>query len=349
MGLALSGTTLFAANTDSGVFRSTNYGTTWQLVDNGLVGSSRRAWWLLAAQGLVFVVTDSGLYASKDNGASWVLGTDNLALIPPMAVVGDYLFTQGTYGLIRQLVNNFIPEAQATALLNGPGTYSFNPTGNVTGVTLNLTSTSPYATQLEVKRFADAALNPSFSGSPPTTTSGYRWVITSSLAGYTVTGQIRISLSAFGSGVSDPASIKIYKRSTSGTGTFVEIPTTYEVATNELVGTITGFSEFIFGGPGGALDVQNSPAAPPEFALEQNFPNPFNPTTVISYQLPAVSDVRLVVYDMLGREVAILVNEKKTQGKYDVRFDATGLASGVYFYRLVAGKFIQTHKMAHLK
>ena len=349
MDLVFSGTTLFAANTDSGVFRSTNYGATWQLVNNGLVGSSRHAWWLQAARGVVFVVTDSGLYAMKDNGAKWVLSTDNLGNRPHMAVVGDYLYTQGTYGLMRQLIYNFLPEAQATAVVNGPGNYSFNPTGNVTGVTLNLTSTSPYPTQLEVKRFADAAVNPSFSGTPPATTSGYRWVITSSLEGYSVTGQIRISLSSFGSGVSDPTSIKIFKRSTSGTGTFVEIPTTYEAATDELVGTITGFSEFIFGGPGGALDVQSSPAVPREFALHQNYPNPFNPVTVVNYQLPAVSNVRLVVYDLLGREVAVLANEPKAAGSYSVRFDATGLASGAYFYRLSAGRFTETRRLLVVK
>jgi hypothetical protein len=88
---------------------------------------------------------------------------------------------------------------------------------------------------------------------------------------------------------------------------------------------------------------------PVRFALEQNFPNPFNPTTVVSYQLPAVSDVRLVVYDLLGREVAVLVNEKKAPGTYEVRFDAAGLASGTYIYRLEAGSSVQARKMVLVK
>jgi hypothetical protein len=88
---------------------------------------------------------------------------------------------------------------------------------------------------------------------------------------------------------------------------------------------------------------------PNSFALEQNYPNPFNPTTAVSYQLPAVSDVRLVVYDILGRKAAVLVNEKKAPGRYEVRFDATGLASGVYLYRLTAGNFVQTRKMVVVK
>ena len=72
----------------------------------------------------------------------------------------------------------------------------------------------------------------------------------------------------------------------------------------------------------------------PEFRLWQNYPNPFNPTTVVSYQLSVVSNVRLVVYDVLGREVAVLVDERKGPGSYTIRFNAAGLASGVYFYRL---------------
>ena len=75
---------------------------------------------------------------------------------------------------------------------------------------------------------------------------------------------------------------------------------------------------------------------PVAYALGQNYPNPFNPTTAVSFQLPVVSEVRLAVYDVLGREVAVLVNERKTPGRYEARFDASGLASGVYLYRLQA-------------
>ncbi len=79
--------------------------------------------------------------------------------------------------------------------------------------------------------------------------------------------------------------------------------------------------------------------------LVQNFPNPFNPTTVVSYQLSEVSDVKLAVYDILGREVAVLVNERKEPGQYRVRYDASGLSSGVYFCRLSTGREMLTRKM----
>ncbi|MCS6990157.1 MAG: T9SS type A sorting domain-containing protein [Chloroherpetonaceae bacterium] len=88
---------------------------------------------------------------------------------------------------------------------------------------------------------------------------------------------------------------------------------------------------------------------PKTFALEQNYPNPFNPTTTIAYQLPTASDVSLKVYDMLGKEVTTLVNARQDAGAYSVNFNANNLASGLYFYRLQAGNFVQTRKMMLVK
>jgi GH35 family endo-1,4-beta-xylanase len=93
----------------------------------------------------------------------------------------------------------------------------------------------------------------------------------------------------------------------------------------------------------------NSGEAPEVFALSQNYPNPFNPTTVIRYQIPVASDVKLAVYDVLGREVSVLVNEKKAPGSYEARFDGSGLSSGVYLYRLVAGSFALSRKLVLMK
>jgi hypothetical protein len=97
-------------------------------------------------------------------------------------------------------------------------------------------------------------------------------------------------------------------------------------------------------------DVQaGSNLAPSGYAVEQNFPNPFNPSTVISFQVPTASHVKLVVYDILGREVEVLVNEKKAPGTYQVQFNASRLASGVYLYRIQADQFNQSRKMIVLK
>lgn len=86
-----------------------------------------------------------------------------------------------------------------------------------------------------------------------------------------------------------------------------------------------------------------------EFKLYSNYPNPFNPSTVIQFDLPKAGLVNLKVFDILGREVATLINEEKQPGIYKVKFDAESLSSGVYVYRIVTGDFIQTRKMILLR
>jgi hypothetical protein len=96
---------------------------------------------------------------------------------------------------------------------------------------------------------------------------------------------------------------------------------------------------------------------PKEFNLSQNYPNPFNPSTKIKFTIPASTKsssnertlVKLVVYDVLGNAIATIVNEEKTAGAYEVNFDAAALSSGIYFYKLQAGNFIETKKMVLLR
>ena len=119
-------------------------------------------------------------------------------------------------------------------------------------------------------------------------------------------------------------------------------------------GTAVGESGMILRTTNGGLTWvsggQSRPSGKPDrFELGQNYPNPFNPTTVISYQLPVASDVRLAVFDLLGREVATLVNEKKEPGSYTVTFNGSGLSSGVYFYSLQSGSYIQTRVLLLLR
>jgi hypothetical protein len=113
-----------------------------------------------------------------------------------------------------------------------------------------------------------------------------------------------------------------------------------------------------YGGPHSALlsdftitsvhdDVING--QPQGFYLEQNYPNPFNPTTTISYQITGLSFVTIKIYGVLGNEMGTLINEEKPAGSYEVGFDAKGLPSGIYFYKLQAGNFVETKKMILLR
>ena len=95
-------------------------------------------------------------------------------------------------------------------------------------------------------------------------------------------------------------------------------------------------------------DVEN-PEIPTEYKLHQNYPNPFNPSTIIEYSLPEKNIVEIKLYDLLGREVRTLVNKEKVAGNYKVDFNAIGLSTGVYFYRIKAGSFIKTKKMLLLR
>ena len=100
----------------------------------------------------------------------------------------------------------------------------------------------------------------------------------------------------------------------------------------------------------GAVDIQNNlTGIPSEFTLDQNYPNPFNPATKISYGLPKESFVSIKIFDILGKEVMKLVNENKQAGYHQVDFNASNFASGMYFYKIEAGSFVQTRRMMLLK
>jgi len=88
-----------------------------------------------------------------------------------------------------------------------------------------------------------------------------------------------------------------------------------------------------------------STTLPTQFTLYQNYPNPFNPSTKIKYSVPQSSNVLLKIFDVVGKEVATLINEEKPAGNYEVEFNASNLSSGIYFYRLRSGKFVETKKM----
>ncbi len=88
---------------------------------------------------------------------------------------------------------------------------------------------------------------------------------------------------------------------------------------------------------------------PDKYDLFQNYPNPFNPTTTIKYSIPSESLVKIKIYDILGREVTVLVNEEKSAGNYTIQFNGNNFASGVYLYRIQAGNFVDTKKMILMK
>jgi photosystem II stability/assembly factor-like uncharacterized protein len=131
---------------------------------------------------------------------------------------------------------------------------------------------------------------------------------------------------------------------------------TLDEATRKLVAWTHGRSAFTLALPLTSGVAQEAAPEPNGIVLEQNYPNPFNAVAVIRYTIAGSrkngagsKETKLAVYDLLGREVATLVNERKGPGQYEVTFDGSGLASGVYFYRLAAGAFIESRKMVLMK
>jgi hypothetical protein len=108
-----------------------------------------------------------------------------------------------------------------------------------------------------------------------------------------------------------------------------------DIGADEFTGIIAGVNDKVI--------------EPSRFILEQNYPNPFNPTTIIKYSIPQSGSVTLKVYDLLGREVTSLVNEQQREGAYEVQFNGNNLASGLYFYRIRAGKYTDTKKLMILR
>lgn len=125
-------------------------------------------------------------------------------------------------------------------------------------------------------------------------------------------------------------------------GQWLEIPATFDPLTSTLTGSVQRLGVFGIVRKSDVDGIMES--IPTHFALFQNYPNPFNPETVIRYALPVPGIVQLKVYDMLGKEVAVLVDGERPAGEHIVRFDGRSLPTGVYFYRLVAGTFVETRK-----
>jgi len=147
--------------------------------------------------------------------------------------------------------------------------------------------------------------------------------------------QFSVDLTYIASGTPDNAVIEFGITGSSTNGDTIHIGSTYKLDDLTLTGTAAG--------------IETVPGAPLAYTLAQNYPNPFNPSTSISYQLKSAVQVRLSVYDILGREVAVLVDGMQTQGPHEIRFDGSGLASGVYIYRLQAGTFVEQRKMVLAK
>jgi hypothetical protein len=346
-----TGNTIYVGLGSAGVYKSTTDGATWFPSNIGI--ETRTVNSLFASgdtiiAGLSVSGTSPSIFRSTDGGATWIAPT------VPVATPGT------VWSLGRDAGGNLYAGMSSSAVVRG---IFVSTDGGATWAQRNgslpLANNEIYAmhrTQGTSNRFY-AALN--VGGAYFTTNAGQTWTADTA-------GQQGVSFNtmfSFGD-LNQPSLVGGALGSAEG-GVFVKGTGNWfrTILTGRSIATIiasnlptegfcfiaTGansiYSDFVL-----RLNTNTEPAAKPrEYRLSQNYPNPFNPSTGIRYEVSGTSDVRLEVFDMLGRKVATLVDERKTAGAYQVNFNAANLASGIYFYRLRAGAFSETKKMMLVK
>ncbi len=329
--LAVSGTNLFAGTDGSGVFLSTNNGTSWTAT-----GLTNTVVWSFAVSGTnLFAGTYGGVFLSTNNGTSWTAVNTGLPtnanVYGGFAVSGSNLFA-GTY----------------------PGGV-FLSTNNGTswrGVNTGLTNT-----------YVDALLvsgSNLFAGTDGgvflSTNNGTSWTAVNTGLTNTYVNTLAVSGSNLFTGTNYGTNGGVFlstNNGTSWTGVNTGLTNTYVntlavSGTNLFAGTYGGvwrrpLSEMITSVERLSSDV------PTHFSLDQNYPNPFNPNTAIEFSLPHFGYVTLRIYNTLGQEVTTLAAENLPAGRYKVEWNANGLPSGVYLYRIQTGEFVETKKLILLK
>ncbi len=358
LSLEKSGGYIFAGtNAPNCLYRSSDNGDSWSPAGQGFP-SNTAINGMTTSKGAIYVAANLGVYSSIDSGKSWIADTAGLNMAPwymyatPGGIVGisaadstlfavrswdvytsggvytkhvnsgawmptglNGLTTNGLFAITAIDTNVFVATANGIYLYSGSGT-TWSPRNN--GLPVNDTTLfqSCLFTTVDTLLFA-------FISHTSTYVYGKGIYVTSDL-GETWT---EVDDSAFG-GSSLTAMIATREFLFAGTQSGA-----WRIPLSDVITSVN----------------KRKPQSPSGFALYQNYPNPFNPTTVISYQLSAVSRVSLKVYDVLGREIETLVNERQNAGDHYATFNAMNLPSGVYFYRLSAGNYFDAKKAILVK
>ena len=325
---------LYAATHGEGVYRSTDDGDSWEAVNNGLASKSVTEV-AVDSSGIVYAGAFlGGVFRSLDEGDTWEIVDDNgldNPFVPSLAVnAAGIVFHGSDGGVYRSLDDGDSWEALTSGLDN------------------------PFVEELVVSR-DDVLFAGTDGGVYRSLDDGDSWEVVhdETLGSRTVRTLVTNASYALFAG-------------THGGGVFRSLDhgASWEAVNDGLENLYVsalavGLDGSLYAGTvGGGIfkrstltDVsgQTEDAIPTDFELSGNYPNPFNPTTLIRYALPTQSAVKLTVYDAAGRQVAVLVDSERPAGRHEVAFDATKLPSGVYFYRLDAGSFSEVEQMVLLR
>jgi len=348
--IAISGENVFAGTRIDGVFKSTDNGLNWTRVHyigdyiNSLYVTGNNIFEGTVYYNPNYPNKEGGVYRSTDEGTSWVKLNEGIPYLPDIkdfVFNGNYLFTvsynngafrSNDYGANWELINNGLPinYQQAIKLIANDSIVFIGTKGK---------------------------------GIFRSTNNGLFWIaVNDGLPTDAVIGALATVGDNIFAGTAESPNWTpqgIYQSTNNGenwTAINTGLPPTTDIR------SIAIKDGFIFIGTANAGGVWFRPLSelitdvegevsqiPKEYKLEQNFPNPFNPTTTISFSIPQGQNIELNIYDILGKKVDNLVNTYETAGKHSVTFNATSLSSGVYFYELKAGEFIETKKMIFMK
>jgi hypothetical protein len=329
----IDGITIFAG-TDSGAYISTDNGFNWNAINSGLSGLGV---WSFAVGKSIFgdstylAGTWNGIYSSTDRGKNWkATGLSNTTMPVHSIIVKDNLIFAATLGggVFKSQDNGFTWSNISILDTNYFGVTALVPVYSLTSLDTNII----------------AAAGPGYFYF--TSFAAGNFVHTFSSSKYMPILCFAMQYAKLFAGNS---SGNIFLSNNSGTIWYSLSPS----LKNQVIYSLALNDTYIFAGTGDGVwrlrypetttNVNDPEKVPTGFALEQNYPNPFNPTTTIKYSIPQPTvgnenfrSIQLIVYDVLGRVVAVLVNEEKSAGTYEVTWNAANLPSGMYFYQLKA-------------
>jgi choice-of-anchor A domain-containing protein/uncharacterized repeat protein (TIGR01451 family) len=363
--LVYSGNNIYAGTMGGKIYKSTNNGTSWTVINTGMnVGY---IWSLNVTGNFVFAATELGVY--KYDGSTWTLtslsGKDVHALTSVNGIIyagtwGYGVYKSSDYGTTWTQINNglggFLALQSITSTINGD-VYAGTVGGGVFKTTdgINWTQlTIGYNVIWAMGSSSTTVYAGTYGGGLfKSVDGGLSWTKVTTLD---VLFVYSLSIDASGNVFVSSLTNGVFESTDGGAswsalgmgGSGVCSVTTSSTSNNILAGTKDG-KVFKISGQQATTEVNNLEQLPVDFKLSQNYPNPFNPTTTIEFALPSAGKYALKIYNVIGQEVASLINNELTAGYHTVTFNASRMASGIYIYRLSGSNVNISKKMILMK